>query len=113
LDIELEQTLFHGLSAKGLAGHQSTADRNGHEYNGEYYGAGLEYELGVFYGSANAFKFFDNDDDPEGDTSYRYEVGITDARIGVPLKLGVWFQESTHFYQAMGANIRYEFQDLL
>lgn len=106
--LELTQDLPFGLSAGATVGHQSSADRNGNEYNGEYYGPVLRVDLGSFYGKASAFKFYDNKDEPEGNTAVRFEVGVSDLNIGIPIRLGLWFQESDN-YQAQGVNLGYTF----
>lgn len=106
--LELTQELPFGISVGATAGHQSSADRNGNEYNGEYYGPVARIDIGSFYGKAKAFKFYDNNDEPEGNTAARYEVGVSDLNVGIPIRLGLWFQESDN-YQAQGVNLGYTF----
>ena len=104
--LELTQELPLGLSAGATVGHQSSADRNGNEYNGKYYGVIVKKELGKLYGKARFSQFFDNDDEPEGNTVNYFEAGLSDT--GFPVRLGVWYQESDN-YQAQGVNIGYTF----
>ena len=106
--LELTQDVGFGVSIGGVAGHQSTADYNGDEYSGEYYGLTARFDYRNFYTRSRVFKFYDNDDEAEGDTSFYVEAGITDKFRGVPIRLGLWFQEA-EFYQAQGVNLGYTF----
>jgi len=93
-------------------GHQSSADVNqGEEYQGEYYGIGLEAHLRQFYASAQVVKFADSNFELETTPVQMYEVGLDSSVKGVPLRFGAWYEVANGgFYEAAGLKLGYEFE---
>ena len=92
-------------------GHQSSADVNqGEEYQGEYYGIGLETNIRQFYITAQVVKFADSNFELETTPVQMYEVGLDSSVKGVPLRFGVWYENANGgFYEAAGLKLGYTF----
>lgn len=93
-------------------GHQSSADVNqGEEYQGEYYGIGLEAHLRQFYATAQVVKFADSNFELETTPVQMYEVGLDSSVKGVPLRFGAWYEVANGgFYEAAGLKLGYTFE---
>jgi predicted porin len=96
-----------GVRYSALCGHQSTADANGGEYDGEYCGVGVGTSFGRFYGTTRLVEFLRNS---VGDTSnpvFYIEAGVKDDNS--PFRVGAFFQES-NLYNATGILVGYTFE---
>tara|TARA_R100000951_G_scaffold90032_1_gene78151 strand:- start:5214 stop:5708 length:495 start_codon:yes stop_codon:yes gene_type:complete len=93
--------------------HTSSVDVNGDgytSYDGEAYGVGVEAVYKLLYVSASVSKFANNDLERETTPVQSYEVGLSDDFRGIPLRVGVFYQNTSSGYlERLGVKVGYSF----